>query len=207
MIWKNYSKKCDYHTQINNKVVPHASCNTTSMVMALKQAGVPLPFPQDEQPEDYLTSFLRQRESYEMMRELTPWFFDKTNGKALYPPNEVHKMLEWGVNTLLGRTVVQFSTEVLITTLFDHIHKGGGAVLSGEFPLKNGKKLRHIVSLAGTVEDDGETVGVIIDDPYGDWRTDYQDCRGNDVEMSLLEFQGVFRPRWNKGVKWAHLVG
>ncbi|MDT8297887.1 MAG: hypothetical protein RQ801_06280 [Spirochaetaceae bacterium] len=57
------------------------------------------------------------------------------------------------------------------------------------------------------MEDAGETVGVIIDDPYGDWRTDYTDHRGNDVEMSLMEFAGVFRPCGKEEVKWAHLVG
>jgi len=41
----NYSKDNDYHTQINNRRLPLSTCNTTSMIMALKQAGVEASFP------------------------------------------------------------------------------------------------------------------------------------------------------------------
>ena len=83
---------------------------------------------------------------------------------------------------------------------------GGGVVLSGVFPLLDGRKFRHVVSPAGTLEEDGQIVGVIIDDPFGDWRTDYKNCRGNDVEMNLEEFARIFRPCGEKCVKWIHLV-
>ena len=174
----NYSKDNDYHTQINNRSLPLSTCNTTSMIMALKQAGVSLPFPTNVQPEDYLTDFLRSPESYRKMKEMTPWFFDRGTGKATVAPNEVHQMLEWGVNTLLKQKVDEFSTGVSIETIIAHLIKGGGVVLSGEFRLKN-RNLHHIVSLAGFVIDENEDVThFIIDDPYGDFRTDYQDQRG-----------------------------
>ena len=89
------------------------------------------------QPEDYLTDFLRSPEAYRKMKEMTPWFFDRETGKATVAPNEVHQMLEWGVNTLLKQKVDEFSTGVSIETIIAHLMKGGGVVLSGEFRLKN----------------------------------------------------------------------
>ena len=206
MVEFNFSEDSEYHSQINNRVIPHGSCNTTSMVMALKQAGIEIPFgSKDCQCEDFLTSFLRQKEAYEKMRELTPWFFD--NGKPLYPPNQVHAMLQWAVNTLLGKEVDAFSCSIPIPSLVEHLQRGGGAVLSGCFVLSNGKRLRHIVSLAGYMEENDELAGFLLDDPYGDWRRDYIDHRGNDIPMKLEDFHQIFHPCGNEQVKWAHLVG
>jgi len=213
----NYSKDNDYHTQINNRRLPLSTCNTTSMIMALKQAGVAppcplkgekeLPFPSNVQPEDYLTDFLLSPEAYRKMKEMTPWFFDRDTGKAIVAPNEVHQMLEWGVNTLLNREVDRFSTGVPIDTIIAHLKKGGGVVLSGEFRLKN-RNLHHIVSLAGFVTDRHEDVThFIIDDPYGNFRTNYQDQRGNDIWITRDEFVVIFKPGGNESLKWAHLVG
>ncbi len=206
----NYSKDSDYHTQLNNRRLPLSTCNTTSMIMALKQAGAEPPFPlkgeDDIQPEDYLTDFLRSPESYRKMKELTPWFFDRVSGKATVAPNEVHQMLEWGVNTLRRKKVDKFSTGVSIETIIAHLIKGGGVVLSGEFRLKN-RNLHHIVSLAGFVTDENEDIThFIIDDPYGNFRTDYQDQRGNNIRITRDEFIVIFKPTGNNKIKWAHLV-
>ncbi len=203
----NYSKDNDYHTQINNRRLPLSTCNTTSMIMALKQAGVRPPGPlKGVQPEDYLTDFLLSSESYRKMKEITPWFFDRETGKATVAPNEVHQMLEWGVNTLLKKQVDRFSTGVSIEAIIDHLKKGGGVVLSGEFRLKN-RNLHHIVSLAGFVTERQEDVThFIIDDPYGDFRTDYHDQRGNDIRITRDEFVEIFKPCGDETVKWAHMV-
>jgi len=178
--------------------------------MALKQAGVEAPFPLkgvNVQPEDYLTDFLRSPEAYRKMKEMTPWFFDRETGKATVAPNEVHQMLEWGVNTLLNKQVDIFSTGVSIEMIIDHLKKGGGVVLSGEFRLKN-RNLHHIVSLAGFVTDENDDVThFIIDDPFGAFRTDYHDQRGNNIRITRDEFVVIFKPAGDDGVKWAHLVG
>jgi hypothetical protein len=215
----NYSKDSDYHTQLNNRRLPLSTCNTTSMIMALKQAGVEPPGPlkgdktiylleggEDVQPEDYFTDFLRSPAAYGEMKELCPWFFDAETGKALVAPNEVHQMLEWGVNTLLKRQVDEFSTEVPIPEIVAHLMKGGGVVLSGKFRLKN-RTLNHIVSLAGFVTGKNEDIThFIIDDPYGNFRTDYKDQHGNNIRITRDEFIAIFNPTGNEGVKWAHLL-
>jgi len=76
-----------------------------------------------------------------------------------------------------------------------------GVDLSGEFRLKNGD-LHHIVSLAGFITDENEDIThFIIDDPYGNFRTDYQDQHGNNIKITRDEFMVVFKPGGNKTVK------
>lgn len=212
----NYSKNSDYHTQRNNKLIPFSSCNTTSMVMAMKQANVKM-FHHEyhEQEEDALTDFLLSEESYEKMKTLAPWAHDR-NGEAIYPPNQVHAMLEWAVNHLTNSKIVRFTTSATFTQIIAHIMKGGGIVLSGQFPLGD-RYLGHIVSLAGHMTDQNDITPehidtrkishVIIDDPYGDYRTEYADHRGNDVIMPVNEFKDIFNERGSMTQKWAHFVG
>ena len=145
----NYSKDIDYHTQRNNRLIPHSSCNSTSMIMALKQAGVSFPSPPGIQPEDYLTKYLNSKQALTRMKTLTPWAVDRKTGEPLYPPQEVHALMEWAVNTLLGKEVIRFSTSTPLKDIISHIDNGGGAVLSGRFPHYSHGPIDHMVSLAG----------------------------------------------------------
>ena len=112
-----------------------------------------------------------------------------------------------GVNTLLKKQVDRFSTGVSIETIIAHLIKGGGVVFSGEFRLKN-RNLHYIVSLAGFVTDENEDVThLIIDDPYEDYRTNYQNQWGNNIGITRDEFMVIFKPGGDETVKWAHLVG
>jgi hypothetical protein len=196
------------------------------MIMAIKQARLTFVHPSNEQPEDYLTRCLLHG-SIRKMKELAPWAFDR-NGNAIYPPNEVHVMLEWAVNTLMGWPVDRFSCTYTLSQILRHLFGGGGAVLSGIFPIGASGELNHMVSLAG-VELDGKSgitlengvsdldrissidfrhiKAFIIDDPYGDWRTGYRSHRGNDVPLSFQEFNMIFKEKGNVQTKWAHLVG
>lgn len=159
----------------------------------------------DVQPEDYLTDFLLSPEAYRKMKEMTPWFFDRETGKAIVAPNEVHQMLEWGVNTLLKKQVDKFSTDIPIKTIIAHLINGGGVVLSEEFRLRN-RSLHHIVSLAGFVTDENEDIThFIIDDPFGNFRTDYQDQHGNNIKITRDEFIVIFKPTGDESLKWVHI--
>ena len=101
---------------------------------------------------------------------------------------------------------IDFLPGVSIETIIAHLKKGGGVVLSGEFRLKK-RNLHHIVSLAGFVTDGNEDVTqFIIDDPYGDFRTDYHDQHGNNILITRDEFVVIFKPTGVETVKWAHLV-
>lgn len=192
----NFSKDSEYHTQINNKFVPHESCNTTSMVMALKQAGIKLP-PHKGQPEDALTALLKTKEAYEKQEELAPWSINK------FQPQEVHMVLQWGVNKWIGHNVDEFISDAKLSDLREILDDGKGIVISGTFPLQN-TELHHMVSLAGYIIEDKIT-HYIIDDPYGDWLTRYANNHGNNIPLSVETFDAIF----NKGLGkyWIHIVG
>lgn len=189
----NYSKDIPYHSQRNNKKIPHSACNTTSMIMALKQAGYKCNFGKG-QPEDILTNLLLSPKYWNMMNKLNPNL--KNQG---YRPNEIHACLCAAANEIIEHTIVCFSTETPVSRIKHHLTDGGGVVLSGKFTLSDGSVLNHIVSLAGFGDD-----GFIIDDPYGDFRTDYKDHRGNDIFITNDEFFTIFKG--SEVSKWAHLI-
>ncbi len=78
---------------------------------------------------------------------------------------------------------------------------------SGNFHLKT-RTLSHTAPQVCFVTDKNEDIThLIIDDPYGNFRTDYQDHRGNDIRITWDDFTVIFNPTGNETVKWAHLVG
>lgn len=196
----NFSQDSEYHTQINNREVPYESCNTTSCIMALKQADWPMPVDEATiQPEDALTLHLKTPEAYEAQKRLAAW---SVGG---HPPQEVHIVLAWGVNTWIGAEVDRFTTAATLEVdIAGTVQEGGGVVISGAFPRPGETKLRHIVSVAGYCTTAGDISHVIIDDPYGDWHTEYSSHRGNNVLLTRAEFDEIFIK--DNGRCWAHLI-
>lgn len=190
----NFSKDSDYHSQINNKIVPLSSCNTTSMIMALKQAKVQLP-DYTGQPEDTLSAFLQTKEAYRMQKILAPWSY------LNYPPQEVHVCLEWGTNTWIGQEVDHFTTETKLEDIAPTLKKGKGIIISGIFRVGD-YNFNHIVSIAGFVKEESIT-HYIIDDPYGDWTKQYKDHHGNNVVLTVEQFKSIFD---KQGKYWTHIV-
>ncbi|QEN06812.1 hypothetical protein EXM22_01945 [Oceanispirochaeta crateris] len=203
----NYSRDIDYHTQRNNKLIPHSSCNSTSMIMALKQAGVRLPFPSYMQPEDYLTHFLNSKQAIAKMALLAPDLVDTETMQPLIPPHELHCLMEWAVNTLLGKEVVRFSTATSLKKIIAHIDNGGGAVLSGRFPHYINGHINHMVSLAGYMVHNKLISYLLIDDPYGDYMTGYRSHKGNNIPIAIEKAKTIFKPTKDSNEKWAYLVG
>ena len=197
MTRENYSKDSEYHTQRNNAVVPYSSCNTTSLVMALKQARWPIP-ERGMQPEDDLSKFLQTPEAHAKLKDLAPWFV------GTFPPQEVHATLEWGTNEWMKGTADRFTLGATSKDLVMALSTGGGAVLSGRFPREGAPDMGHIVSLAGFVRKNGEITHWVIDDPYGDWHSNYQNHHGNDIAYTHDEFDTIFRR--DTGFYWAHLI-
>ena len=215
----NFSIDSEYHTQRNNMLIPLESCNTTSMVMAIEQAGYELDPGRYDQPEDRLTAFLQTDEAYSEMRKQAPWAFNEKTGEALYRPNEVHQMLTWAVNQLFHESVSIFRTDWESREIVHWLLTGGGVVLSGKFPLPSGKALSHVVSLAGFILDEPATKDKllddhesgwrvtqwIIDDPYGDWHSGYSDHHGNNTQLSADEWLKVIK-QTDSLKKWAHFI-
>ena len=202
----NFSKDSEYHTQRNNMLIPFSSCNQTAAIMALKQAGHKLEtFPEAVQPEDYLTELLQSKQSYEIMSRIAAWAIDKR------PPNEIHIMLEWAVNKLLGEYTEYFTSRATKAKVIKTLQIGGGVTLSGWFETEK-RKIGHIVSLCGfyvnsememhEVNEDNIT-GWIIDDPYGDPHTKYKDRHGNNIKLTMKQFDTAFDK--GEGFFWAHI--
>jgi hypothetical protein len=242
----NYSIDSEYHSQRNNQIIPHLSCNTTSVIMAIKQAipGWQHFFNMNQslksctdkeitileemepikgkilrgevsknlypfyliQPEDYMSAFLQTQEAYNVMKAKVPTAFK--DGVALYRPQQVHIMLVWAANELISN-IASFKI-LTLTEILNIVSSCGGAVLNGIFPQEAKDDIDHFISVSGytTTQTNSKSIDlslvqeIIIDDPYGDFRTDYVNQRGNDIRLTKEEFHNYFKPMGAEG-KWA----
>lgn len=207
----NISSQSPYHTQINNARYPLSTCNTTSGILWLLSNHVPFKYPSGMQAEDFLTTITEREECYTFMKLVAPWNFD-SEGKAKLPPRQIHACLAWAINKLAGKRVIQFRTDVTYEALVMGLALGHGAILSGVFT-RGG----HIVCLVGVETEQGlselqseATVEVgaikswIVDDPYGDWHTDYRNHHGNDVRFTHAQINSLTKVV-GENKKWAHI--
>lgn len=210
----NFSRDIDYNRQRDNTILPFHTCGPTSMAMALHQAGYTNWVIPGEDPADTITKHLTTDRAFERMynvlgRRDTSW-----------RPFNIHAVLTWGINDLLGATASNFRTDWDLRNILFNIVKRGGAVLSGDFVLADGRELGHMVSLAGfttrqqnilSVQDPMEIKiedieNYIIDDPYGEYpESKFANHCGNDIKYSPELFNEIFRNR-NSNRKWAHVI-
>lgn len=193
----NLSVKDDYHSQINNKYIPYGACMPTSFIMALKveripviEAGAELKrlgwpmfiYPHGMQPEDYLMGLMRSPWGEEM-RDQIPWA-----KRGNISPNQVHSVMSEAVNRIVGRKVTEFRSGALISDLFQEIKQNHPAVVSGSWTSSG-----HAVVVVGVkMTPSGDLSELIIDDPYGNYFTEYKDHRGNDVSFTVDQFKKVW---------------
>ena len=213
--WKiQLSNKSDWASQRNNQIWPLSSCGTTSAIMGLKATGIDIP-KTEGQPEDALTRLLETNEAYQIMKQIAPWAYD-ASGIPIYPPRQVHLMLEWGINEFIGKEVDVFSDSVSMKRILYNIAIDQGAVLvNGRFT-----SYGHIVCIVGfqTQQKDifecvtakdiklDKVDHVIVDDPYGDYHSGYIVTNGNDIEFTLNEFNHLTNNYNDMRRKWAHLL-
>ncbi len=204
-----------YHTQINNRKVPMAACNTTSSVMFLIDNGVELPDTGDEQEEDVLTGITESPEAYEAMRRMAPWAFRPfRTGRPTYPPAQVHVMLDWAMERWIGRKLSIFREDVSLEELVNELVHGRAAIINGKFTPGG-----HVVELVG-LRSRQDDLGLArwpkdvdlraiewwrIDGPYGNYHTGYEDPRGNGVTIPFDLFNNLTNDYGNADRKWAHL--
>lgn len=211
--------RCDIgkqnYSQLNNKVNPFNTCNTTSMVMALDYMGYKLPddiFPEFSQPEDKLTMFcLTDEEVSEYYAKVAPTMYrqwldelDKIKKKNpdlqlkdykfvdSYPPNEVHAVLSFATNKFIGCEATYFKQNSTINEITEQLIAQKPVVVSVRFG-----NLNHILTLTGVKikKDDGEDswtpVSYFADDTYGrfDMITKKYDTKtsGNDCEFAASD--------------------
>jgi len=179
----NFSKKDDYHTQINNIVIPLASCTPTSTIMAGKTEGCLFDYPKFMQPEDYFTILLRSDYGIDLRNSLTPWF-----KKDDVPPNEIHLVVSQMFNDLVGRKVTTFDENGNLDKLIKELRERHPVVVSGGFTGRG-----HTLCVVGYIEDDsGVVTDVIVDDPYGNYHKKYRDHRGNDISFPVNDFDRLW---------------
>ena len=207
---KNNSQNKPYYTQRNNEIKPGSACNVTAMIMALSAAGWPVDRLSDSahsQPEDALMFFLCNDRS---VRDA--WL--KVDPSRRYPPNEWHPVLAYGTNLFLrhkgllgeGADAVEFSERRSLSQFIRTIDFGGACVTSGLFTFKNKKVGGHVVAVVGyKTDEDGNIMSLLIDDPWGDYRTFYENTKGNDIEMPLSDFKKIIRPA-GMDIKIGHTI-
>jgi len=188
----NLSTDDDYYSQRNNRYNPLSACLVTSFVMALAVEGVPLVeagaplthdwpifvYPSGLQPEDALLTLLRSPWGYEM-RDQYSWA--KREDVA---PNEVHMVVSEAVNRLVGKKVTVFETNKTIHHIFRQLEVGHPLVITGSFT-----DFGHAVTVVGaTYTPGGEIKEIIVDDPYGNYKTNYRSRKGNNIHIPVMEF-------------------
>ena len=174
----NNSKDKPYYTQRNNRLKPYGACNVTSVIAALSAAGWPvkrLATDEDGQPEDALMRFiLSDGETLALWRKLDPI--------GRHDANEWHPVIEFGENWEI-RDIEKI------------IMDGGAFVASGVFAAEGKKTIGHVVAVVGfRTDEDGSVTHFVLDDSWGDYRTEYKIQNGNDVEMPAADFMKLLRP-------------
>jgi hypothetical protein len=190
-----------YYTQRNNRLSPGAACNVTAMVSALAAAGWPFPAGPHEQPEDNLMTFIRS--SPQVLRR-----WDVLDPAHKIPPNEWHELLCLGTNLWLAPfrgPEIRLRFDLRLEDVARAVGLGGAVVMSGRFETER-SEIGHIVSVVGFRAEDSEILShLILDDPWGDYRTRYRSAQGDDVFMPAVDFYALLRP-WGETCKLGHVV-
>lgn len=200
---------CTYRSQRDNEELPGSSCNVTSAVMALEASGHPpseiVGLPAAEQPEDFLTDIGDSSEAYAVMKRISPWFF-KENGDPLCRPPEAPLMLDWIVERAYGRSLMEYSEGNPFLHFVSEIDAGRASILRGKFTATG-----HIVAMIGyeAVGDIGgqigDITGFIVNDPWGNFLTDYTDHDGEQVTIPIETIIRVARD-YDSPFKVGHFI-
>lgn len=214
----NLSRNENYYNQRNNEIDPLNSCATTNMIQALEIIGYSFPtiFPQYKQPEDKLIYFIRNDKGVlDFYKKTEPNYYNNyiNKVKGYYEPNEIHSVLSYGTNLFMGKNVTTLSTSFSINNLVKElVQRNKPIVVSAKF-----NNLNHIITLVGCtfkkeIFESKEMKNLnffdvdrfIIDDTYGNFKTNYKRGTGNDVLLSPTEIITLLKPIETPLFKVAH---
>jgi hypothetical protein len=209
-------KPDDYFSQRNNLIKPMSACNVTSFSCFLQISGwlSRLPIPAGTQPEDWLMNFFQSQEAKDKLHQVDP-----SGEIGTDQPNEVHAVLCWGINLLLQRyagaqgDVVKFGTQWNAAQDFvASLQDNRPVVLSGRYPCYSARAndiitIGHVTCLVGVELDDNtnQPIRWIVDDPYGDVHTNYQNDSGRDISLTAAEFTKWVQSVGSPNQKWGHM--
>ncbi len=220
MVRLNLSDGKDYYSQRNNQIDPNEACAPTSLIMAMVYSGLTLPDCGSRQPEDCLMEFLRTDLGVQA------WYKENFRQQfdAGIQANEIAPVREYGLNRWMGRPVNRFSWGATIQEIVYSLIRGKAVVVSGEWPYITAdghhKGISHVVCVSGfesaqdnvlhvpnpTIIQPELLVSMIIDDPYGDYRTGYREHHGNDVVVPMRDFIRFTKELDSRMRKWAHFI-
>ena len=163
--------------QLATKRRPKAECNTTAASMGIEYTGHKMPVAYSEMP-DYLMDVLNSKEGWNYLYKKFPG--------AKYNPWNSSTCIAWAVNKTIGKEIC-IVKGAAFPEIVNHIQNGGAVVIGGGF--LSGGTSGHFVCIVGFKFENGIITDVIIDDPYGNYNTDYKDhFDGNDIVFPLPEF-------------------
>lgn len=161
----------DYHSQRNNKEKPHHECGNTSVANLLHTTGYDWRYtPPFMMLDDYVYTILREKvcQQYALTGICSEW--------ATRSPEQSLPMLAF-VSTMLSGKGHTADDTCDMETLDYLLDNGVASILATRF--YKGQKNGHFVLLAGRTP-----TGYIIDDPYGDPNTGYENKKGYGIEVS-----------------------
>lgn len=228
--------RCDLgkqnYSQLNNKINPTCTCNSTAMVMALDYIGYKLPddeiFPEFPQPEDKLTMLCYTDEEVKGLYKkisapmYNQWIAEMEKIKKAnpnlplkdykfidsYPPNEVHAVLNFAANKLVGKLdATSFKANATVEQIVKELTEGKPVVISVKFG-----SLNHVLLLTGVEivsEDEGNSwtpTKFYADDTYGKFNMEtkkYSKESGNDSVFNAVDLIPCMKAL-GSGYKYAH---
>jgi hypothetical protein len=186
----NFSLGFKNRSQRKTKRRPSAACNTTVATMACIYTGNKFTVPDGVLPEDHLMDILDSTEGRKVLNSYSP-------GAKCNPWN-VSYCIAWAVNKAAGKKICTVEEASLQDMVF-HILQGGIVGIGGGF-VKGGTS-GHFVAVVGVetdqnideinVSDDVDITKIktiIMDDPWGDYTSQYKNHDGNDVTLPVENF-------------------
>ena len=164
--------------QMATKRRPKAECNTTAAAMGIEYTGHKTPVPYEQMP-DYLMDILDSPEGRAYLQKNFPG--------AKYNPWNSSICIAWAVNKAIEKEICVVK-EATFPEIVEHIKSGGAVIIGGGF--LSGGTSGHFVCIVGfKFADDTSITDVIVDDPYGNYNTDYKDhFDGNDIVIKIPDF-------------------
>lgn len=227
----NISEGFSNFSQRNNINDPANACGPTNIIQCLSYCGWPINppiFKEFEQPEDKLLKFCRTdkrvlefyktnykglydewiEESERLAKEkkLKPW---QVSCIKSYPPNEVHKVLNYAANLFIGFTQEDIAKRNVATWCVEYDNINDRCNLEDllpkqirdlKVPMMTSLRFKgggHYVSIVGYTEENGNVRDVIVDNTYGRFNfkeEKYELVSGDDEKIPIKEFKDRMRP-------------
>lgn len=199
-------KPDQYYTQRNNDIHWLRACMWTSRSMWYIGNRIGVNNSTNYPMDDFLGRELESKEAISFCHTKYPWSTNRKdkNGKPLpdIPPGEVHGMYgSWLDEKVTGKRRSDFRTDLTWRDYLQLITIDRVVVMTaGSFPTTTG----HAVVFSGY---DADSEALIIEDPYGNYHTNYQDVHGHGIRMLRDDFEDIIHTGDSSKVHshWGHV--